>query len=107
MQMYGRIISGKIRYPGHVDAKARSLLSGLLNLRPSRRLGGGRKGSEAIKCHEWFDGFDWEALLWKKLQAPLVPTAEQQNKLSNFASSVPEPKVIPYTDDGTAWDKDF
>jgi len=107
MEMYRRILLGKVRYPNHLSVEAKDLITGLLQLSVSKRLGCGKEGATGIKNSPWFAGFDWEALLWRKLPAPLVPAAKAVEKLQNFATHAEPAKVKPYVDDGTDWDKDF
>lgn len=107
MEMYRRILLGKVRYPNHLSMEAKELITGLLQLSTSKRLGCGKEGATGIKNAPWFAGFDWEALLWRKLPAPLVPAAKAVEKLQNFATHAEPAKVKPYVDDGTDWDRDF
>ena len=43
----------------------------LLEYSPEKRLG--YKGIHEVKQHSWFNGFDWNALVEKKVEAPYVP----------------------------------
>jgi len=45
----------------------------LLNKLPEARLGG---SFAALKANPWFDSFDWDALLDKKLISPFKPPAK-------------------------------
>jgi len=107
MEMYRRILLGKVRYPAHLSLEAKDLITGLLQLSVSKRLGCGKEGATGIKNSPWFAGFDWEGLLWRKLPAPFVPAAKAVEKLQNFATHAEPAKVKPYVDDGTDWDRDF
>eukprot|EP00296_Roombia_truncata_P000160 JP435823.1.p1 GENE.JP435823.1~~JP435823.1.p1 ORF type:complete len:353 (+),score=95.56 JP435823.1:59-1117(+) len=73
MALYQNILSGKIEFPRHVSRQARDLISKLLTADLTRRLGTLRHGSKDIRRHPWFRGFDWNALMYRKLQAPIVP----------------------------------
>lgn len=109
MAMYDRILGGKVKYPPYLDADAKDIIGKLLHVRPTHRLGGGRSDCEAIKEHPWFTkaGFDWEGLMWKKLQAPMAISKQSMSSLSNFSQRIEPMQTIPYVDDGTNWDKDF
>merc|ERR1711959_442381 len=75
MALYQNILSGKVDYPRHVSRQARDL---------TRRLGTLRHGSKDIRRHPWFRGFDWNALMHKKIQAPIVPHAQSEDDTSYF-----------------------
>jgi len=107
MDMYRRILVGKFRFPNHLSNEAKELITGLLQLSVSKRLGCGKDGANEIKRHAWFAGFDWEALLWRKMQTPFAPPAKAVEKLSNFATHAEPARVKPYVDDGTDWEKEF
>lgn len=40
---------------------------------PAERLGYLKDGLKDIKRHRWFQGFDWEGLLQRTLQPPIIP----------------------------------
>ena len=40
-----------------------------------------------LKDHEWFRGFDWNALREKKLQAPFVPPSHEDNFDAKYTNS--------------------
>ena len=60
----------------------RELLDSLLHKDPRSRLG--YKGAYQIKSHSFFDGYDWNALLKKQIDAPFVPTLKHEADVSNF-----------------------
>lgn len=74
--MYEKIIRGKLTFPDYLDADARSLLSGLLQRDPKKRLGSGENGSNDIKNHPFFSEIDWVKLDNKELPAPFTPNNE-------------------------------
>lgn len=49
----------------------------LLQRKPAYRLGQGASGPSAIKKHPWFNGFDWDAFVAKKLKAPYMPVVRR------------------------------
>ncbi|KAJ0105578.1 hypothetical protein Patl1_17941 [Pistacia atlantica] len=64
-----RIINEKVKLPPFLTGEAHSLLKGLLQKDPTRRLGSGANGGDDIKRHKWF-----QSINWKKLEArELVP----------------------------------
>lgn len=107
MKMYERIVRGTFNVPSHINRDAKSLIRALLRTRPHMRLGMLKEGPDGIKSHPWFQGFDWQALLWRKLKAPHIPKVKDINDVSNFKQDVKQMAVKPYIDDGTQWDIDF
>ena len=43
-----------------------------------------KNGASDIKTHKWFADFDWDGLLARKLEAPIVPVLSGNDDLSNF-----------------------
>eukprot|EP00359_Climacostomum_virens_P001364 CAMPEP_0204897770 /NCGR_PEP_ID=MMETSP1397-20131031/917_1 /ASSEMBLY_ACC=CAM_ASM_000891 /TAXON_ID=49980 /ORGANISM="Climacostomum Climacostomum virens, Strain Stock W-24" /LENGTH=697 /DNA_ID=CAMNT_0052065545 /DNA_START=242 /DNA_END=2335 /DNA_ORIENTATION=- len=80
-KMFRNIQYAKLNLPTSLSQEALSLLEGLLNRNPSKRLGGGPRGVEDIKQHPFFSGIDWAVALQKKLKPP-VPKLKSIN-LSN------------------------
>lgn len=107
LAMYDRICKGKFKFPSHFQKESKSLIKGLLQPRPTSRLGVVKGGASKIKNHPFFRGFDWQALLWKKLAAPMSTTVADIEDTSNFNQAVKPLNVKPYVDDGTGWDKSF
>ena len=109
MRTYAKIMRGTVSYPSHFSKHAVSLIAGLLQSKPTRRLGALKGGVAEIKQHAWFDGFDWDKLIKQKLPAPILPKIKNEHDLSNFDdySKQPAPQIQPYVDDGTHWDADF
>lgn len=70
---YEAILAGNLRYPAHVDASSKQLMSSLLEPDVSKRLGNLRDGAHDVMNHPWFFGVDWAALEAKKITAPIVP----------------------------------
>mmetsp|Transcript_32544 Transcript_32544/g.56285 ORF Transcript_32544/g.56285 Transcript_32544/m.56285 type:complete len:286 (+) Transcript_32544:365-1222(+) len=80
-KMYQRIQQEAITVPNFVSDKARSLLYGLLEKDPLKRLGA-RRGLAEVKEHPWCAKIKWEKLLQKKILPPFRPNL----KVSNFDS---------------------
>lgn len=83
-EMYNRILHDKLRFPPHVSDTARSLISGLLERDPEKRLGSGPTGAEEIKKHAFFSGIDWDELFRKEYKAPFNPGVNGNMDLKNF-----------------------
>ena len=65
------ILSKDIKIPGFVSKKAKSLILGLLERSPNRRLGATK--IDDILNHEFFNDIDWKAMKNKDLKPPYRP----------------------------------
>jgi len=73
IQIYERIVSGRVRFPSHFSADLKDLLRYLLQVDLTKRYGNLRNGVNDIKNHRWFQSTDWIAIYQKKITAPLIP----------------------------------
>lgn len=90
--IYEKILGGKLRFPSHFDPTAKDLVKKLLTSDRSKRLGNLKGGADDIKKHKWFRGVDWQGLLNKTVQAPIVPPYQHPGDTSNFEKYAdPEP----------------
>lgn len=94
--MYRKILQDPLRFPDDMDREARSLLIGLLDRNPAKRLG--VNGAAEIKAHPFFAQIDWRRLMAKKYAAPFKPAVESAADTSNFdaefTSEVPADSVV-------------
>ncbi|KAL2509793.1 Serine/threonine-protein kinase AtPK2/AtPK19 [Forsythia ovata] len=79
-----KIIKDKIKLPTFLSSEAHSLLKGLLQKEPSRRLGGGAKGSDEIKGHKWFKSINWKSLESRGMQPSFRPEVAGKHCIANF-----------------------
>lgn len=84
MEMYKKIVEGKVAYPKHFEKSEISLISGFLKGDLTRRLGNMKGGVEEIKSHEYFHDMDFEAMYSKKVPSPYVPKVSSAMDSSNF-----------------------
>ncbi|KAL1679493.1 kinase-like domain-containing protein [Schizophyllum commune] len=81
--MYQRILTDPLNFPPDMSSEARSVMTGLLQRDPSKRLG--HNGGEEIKRHPFFAKYvDWGKLLAKKIQPPFKPSVESVLDVANF-----------------------
>lgn len=81
--MYQRILTDPLNFPPDMPPEARSVMTGLLQRDPARRLGS--NGGEEIKRHPFFSKYiDWNRLLAKKIQPPFKPSVESVLDVANF-----------------------
>ena len=98
---------GDLKYPHHFSAEVIDLIKGLLNPKPTKRLGVIKGGAKNIKTHPWFRGFDWDALLNMTMTPPIVPNVRGEQDLSNFPEYDTNDETQEYIDDGSNWDAEF
>lgn len=80
--------------------EAKSIMTGLLQREPSKRLGAG--GSEEIKRHPFFARWiDWNKLSQKQITPPFKPSVVSAMDVANFdaefTSEPPEDSVVDRT----------
>eukprot|EP00397_Hematodinium_sp_SG-2012_P020732 GEMP01021376.1.p1 GENE.GEMP01021376.1~~GEMP01021376.1.p1 ORF type:complete len:251 (+),score=40.27 GEMP01021376.1:798-1550(+) len=80
LELYREILESPLVFPDYVtDARALDLMASFLEKNPKRRLGSAR-GAVEIKMHEYFEGFDWNALASGYMDRPWKPIAEHTKK---------------------------
>jgi len=73
-QMYSKIMKAELKFPRKVTPEAASLIEGLLEKNPAKRL----SEPQQIKEHPYFNGLDWEKLAKRQLQPPFVPPVKDE-----------------------------
>ncbi|KAI5812822.1 kinase-like domain-containing protein [Pyronema omphalodes] len=81
-EMYKKILHDPLQLPNDMDPDAKSLLIGLLDRDPSKRLGA--NGAAEIKSHKFFKSIDWQKLLQKKIQPTFRPNVMDAMDTRNF-----------------------
>jgi len=84
MGIYQQILAGKVTFPRHFDKNAKSLIKKLLVADLTKRYGCMKGAADDVKKHKWFQGFDWEALITKQMQTPIIPKVADESDTSNF-----------------------
>ncbi|KAJ4851379.1 hypothetical protein Tsubulata_006698 [Turnera subulata] len=79
-----RIIKEKIKLPPFLSTEVHSLLKGLLQKEPSKRLGSGAGGGDEIKRHKWFKSINWKKLEARELQPKFKPDVGGKECTANF-----------------------
>ena len=82
--MKKRITTEKIKFPKHLTQEAVSLLKGLLQREPAKRLGYGPSGGDEVKRHKFFKGINWRQLERCELNSPFKPTVDGADCVQNF-----------------------
>jgi hypothetical protein len=73
--------------PEYVSADATSLLIGLLERDPSKRIGS-RLGMQEAKEHPFFRGLDWTRLQAKKIVPPINPMLQRNAAAGSHESKL-------------------
>eukprot|EP00064_Thunnus_orientalis_P007486 superscaffoldBa00000838_g7507 len=97
IQIYEKIVSGKVRFPSHFSSDLKDLLRNLLQVDLTKRYGNLKNGVNDIKGHKWFATTDWIAIYERKarhrthlvvtpntVEAPFIPKCRGPGDTSNF-----------------------
>jgi len=104
--MYQKILNGELRFPSSISPEAQSLLEGLLDRDPEKRMG---VDTAAVKSHPFFAGLDWKKLYDKEIEAPFKPEVKSIDDTSQIdpmftsekaVDSLVEPSAINTTEVG-------
>lgn len=98
IQIYEKIVSGKVRFPSHFSSDLKDLLRNLLQVDLTKRFGNLRNGVNDIKGHKWFLSTDWIAIYQRKVEAPFLPKCKGPGDPSNFDDYEEEPLRISSTE---------
>lgn len=79
-----KIINEKLKLLPRLTGEAHSLLKGLLQKDPSKRLGSGPRGGDEIKRHKWFRTINWKKLDARELQPKFKPDVTGSDCTANF-----------------------
>uniref|UniRef100_A0AC35TLQ7 cAMP-dependent protein kinase catalytic subunit n=1 Tax=Rhabditophanes sp. KR3021 TaxID=114890 RepID=A0AC35TLQ7_9BILA len=98
IQIYEKIVSGKVKFPSHFSNELKDLLKYLLQVDLTKRYGNLKNGVADIKNHKWFTSTDWIAIYQKKVEAPFLPKCRGPGDASNFDDYDEEPLRISGTE---------
>ena len=84
IQIYDRIVSGRVRFPSYFSTDLKDLLRNLLQVDLTERYGNLKNGVDDIKGHKWFSTTDWIEIYQKKVEAHFKPTCKGAGDTSNF-----------------------
>ena len=83
-ELYSSIVKDEIEYPSSLSVESILFMKFLLEREPLLRLGSGEEDAEEVKAEEFFNQFNFDALLAKTIPAPFVPTLKNAEDVSNF-----------------------
>jgi len=110
MQIYQKVTKGinKVQFPKACKGTPESLIKGNCNANPSERLPMKKGGTENVKKHDWFKGFDWATMENVTMDPPYKPAIKNKKDMANFSARKEDmPPQVPYKDPKNGWDKDF
>ncbi|CAF4158234.1 unnamed protein product [Rotaria sp. Silwood2] len=79
IQIYEKIVSGRVRFPNHFSVELKDLLKNLLQVDLTRRYGNLKSGVRDIKEHRWYKDVDFIAIFQKAVPAPFIPRTDKEN----------------------------
>jgi serine/threonine protein kinase len=71
--------------PRNWSLEAADFINRLIQRKPGNRLG--KEGPQVLKDHDWFRGFNWDALYNKQIPAPFVPPRAEDNFDAKYTNS--------------------
>ncbi|KAK6104936.1 cAMP-dependent protein kinase catalytic subunit alpha [Brugia pahangi] len=98
IQIYEKIVSGKVKFPSYFSNELKDLLKNLLQVDLTKRYGNLKNGVADIKNHKWFSSTDWIAIYQRKIDAPFLPKCRGAGDASNFDDYEEEPLRISSTE---------
>ncbi|KAH9281565.1 cAMP-dependent protein kinase catalytic subunit alpha [Echinococcus granulosus] len=98
IQIYEKIVSGKVRFPSHFSSDLKDLLRNLLQVDLTKRYGNLKNGVNDIKNHKWFASTDWFVIYKCEAEAPFVPKCKGPGDADNFDEYEEEPLRISATE---------
>ncbi|CAF3167892.1 unnamed protein product [Rotaria socialis] len=79
IQIYEKIVSGRVRFPAQFTVDLKDLLKNLLQVDLTRRYGNLKSGVKDIKEHRWYKDVDFIAVYEKSVEAPFIPKTDKDN----------------------------
>jgi serum/glucocorticoid-regulated kinase 2 len=92
-EMYNKIQHGVLRFPPFLSEECKSLIVGLLNRDPNKRLGS-HNDVDDIHHHAFFKVLDWDKLYRKEIDPPYKPNVKGVGDVSNFDDTFTSEPVV-------------
>ncbi|KAK1265063.1 Protein phosphatase 2C and cyclic nucleotide-binding/kinase domain-containing protein [Acorus gramineus] len=86
LETFARIAKGQLTLPQTLSPDAIDLMTKLLEVDETSRLGSG--GAESVKTHAWFGGFDWEGIKKDNCPVPEEITSRIYSHLEKYMDDV-------------------
>lgn len=92
-EMYNKIQHGVLRFPPFLSESCKSLIVGLLNRDPKKRLGS-TNDVDDIRAHPFFSAISWDDMMQKKIDVPYKPKVKASDDSSNFDATFTSEPVV-------------
>jgi len=118
LQLYKKILSGKIYWPSYVIEDAKSLIKQLITPDLTKRYGNLKNGADDIKEHKWFAGVEWANVSKLGIAPPFIPEIYNEGDTRHFQrysepcdkeyyEAQDQEALLDGTDDYSEYFKDF
>jgi len=110
MQIYQKVTKGiaRVAFPKKCKGHAETFIKALCSSDPQQRLAMKKGGTDNIKTHQWYTGFDWEQMMERTMKVPYKPQVKSKKDSNNFSARREDmPPQVHYKDDKSGWDKGF
>jgi serine/threonine protein kinase len=102
-EIYDAILMGKPVFSPLITIQTSSIISQLLEVEPTLRLGSGPGDAEDVMQHNWFEAIDWHELYRKRVPPPLFPTVSSAADTRNFDAEFTTQDVAATPDTTGRW----
>lgn len=82
--LFELILTEEVKFPSRLTDRVKSILSGLLEKNPLKRLGGGPDDAKEVMQHNFFSTINWEDIYNKRVKPPYKPVVKSDTDVSNF-----------------------
>lgn len=82
--LFELILSEPVRFPSRLTPQSKSILNGLLEKSPEKRLGGTSRDAEQVMAHEFFELINWNDIFHKKIPPPFKPSIDNKEDVKYF-----------------------
>jgi serine/threonine protein kinase len=103
--LFEKIVNDAVELPKYLSCNARSILSGLLEKSPSKRIGSTQNDLGEIKAHQFFSSIDWTRLFSKDMQPPFRPQVTSDIDTRYFDKEFTGENVQITPPNGTIFDR--
>eukprot|EP00928_Gymnodinium_smaydae_P008438 TRINITY_DN13079_c1_g2_i2.p1 TRINITY_DN13079_c1_g2~~TRINITY_DN13079_c1_g2_i2.p1 ORF type:complete len:765 (+),score=210.93 TRINITY_DN13079_c1_g2_i2:93-2387(+) len=110
MKIFQRVMDGiaKVDFPSTMSQSSQSMVKALLKPEALERLPMLNGGLKNIRKHDWYYRFDWEKYEKGMMEPPYIPVVNGPKDVRNFVARKDDmPKMVPWTEDGSSWDREF
>jgi tRNA A-37 threonylcarbamoyl transferase component Bud32 len=84
LQLYKKILSGKIYWPSYVNEDANDLIKHLITPDLTERYGNLKNGADDIKGHKWFTDVNWDDIAKLSVTPPFIPEIYNEGDTRHF-----------------------